>query len=100
MRLVLCNCNPESAEQIARHVITERLVASVTSVPGVQRMYRQEDQIRVQHDTMLLMQTLPERLQALTEALVSLTSPDMPAIVSLAIFEANDPYMRWVEANL
>ncbi|HEY0603509.1 MAG TPA: divalent cation tolerance protein CutA [Herpetosiphonaceae bacterium] len=100
MRFVLCNCNPDSAEAIARQVIEKRLVASVNAVPGVQRMYRDADQIRSQRDTLLLMQTLPERLQALTEELVSLTAPDMPAIVSLTIFEANDPYMRWIEANL
>lgn len=100
MRLVLCNCKPELAEQIVRHVLIERLVASVTAVPGVQRMFLHEGEIHSQVDTLLMMQTVEQQVQPLIDELIRLSANDTPPVLALSIYEANAPYMRWAKENL
>jgi periplasmic divalent cation tolerance protein len=91
---------PEMAEEIAREVIEKNLAASVTAVPGVRRMYKQDSEIKIQQDTLLLIQTLKGKLQELTDFIASVQFPNMPAIIALSITEGNKLYMKWAEENL
>jgi periplasmic divalent cation tolerance protein len=100
MRLVLCNCPPEVADEIGREVIDKGLAAYVNAVPGIKRTYRREDELCVQEETMLMIQTLTDRLQDLIDTIIKIHPSDLPAIISLSIYEGNESYMTWVEENL
>ncbi len=96
MRLVLCNCAPKDAQNIARHLVEHRLAACVNILPGVRSVYRWQGELCEDEETTLLIKTRQERLEALQEALVEIHPYDVPEIIALPIKEGHAPYLQWV----
>lgn len=100
MNLVLCNCDPAEADALARAVVEEGLAACVNALPGVVSTYVWEGAIQRETETTLLIKTVPERVDALSERLRALHSYDTPEILVLDVDAArSDPrYVAWVRA--
>ena len=96
MRLVLCNCPPDAADKIARHLVEQRLAACVNALPHVTSTYRWEGRVCVEAETTLLIKTVDTRLDELTRAIVALHPASVPEIIALPITEGHDPYLQWV----
>lgn len=96
MRLVLCNCPPDSADGLARAVVEARLAACVNVLPQVRSVYRWEGEVCVDEEVTLLIKTTASRLSALTEALVEAHPYDVPEVIALPITEGHQPYLDWV----
>jgi len=100
MRLVLCNCPPDVADKIAHQVLEKGLAACVNTVPKVRRTLRQEDELCVREETMLLIQTLDSQFDKLFDTLVEIHPFEPPAIISLTISGGNGSYMKWIGDKL
>ena len=100
MRLVICNCPPESAEDIAKEVMKVGLAAAVSAVEGVTRHFRDGDNVRSQKDSLLFIHTVEERFQELAELVAKMQPGSMPEIITLEIFEGEGNYIDWAEEHL
>ena len=102
MVVVLCNCSPAEAPDLARALVVEGLAACVNILPGVRSVYVWQGELCEDEESTLLLKTPPERLEALSERIRLLHSYDTPEIVVLPVdVEASDPrYVAWVRGIL
>jgi periplasmic divalent cation tolerance protein len=96
MRVVLCNCPPDVAGEIAKAVVERRLAACVNAIPGVVSTYLWEGKLCVDEETTLLIKTRVELIDELCDALVELHPHDVPEVIALPILEGHKPYLDWV----
>lgn len=101
VRIVLTTAdNPREAGQLARTLVEERLAACATLIPAVQSFYHWEGQIETSTETLLLLKTGPEQLEALEARLHQLHSYQTPEFLVLGVEGVSHPYLDWLTASL
>ena len=96
-RLMLCTCpDQETALGLAESLVSERLAACVSLVPGLTSVYRWEGQIQRDSEVLLLIKTLEERVGALGARLRQLHPYEVPEIIALPVTEGLNDYLSWV----
>ncbi len=98
-RLVLCNCPPERAAEIAEKVVEERLAACVNILPGVESVYRWKGEICRDRESTLLMKTRASLVEALTRRIVELHPYEVPEVISIVLAggEGEQRYFDWID---
>jgi periplasmic divalent cation tolerance protein len=101
MRVVLCTCPPESAAEIARTVVGERLAACVNILPTVRSVYRWKGELCDDSESLLIIKTTADRLDELTRRLLACHPYDVPEVIALPIHEGegNPDYLAWLAAE-
>lgn len=99
MRVVMCNCPPAKAAEIARALVEERLAACVNVVPGVVSFYRWQGSLCEDAESTLWIKTADDRFEALRDRLTELHPYTVPEIVALPVVDVNAAYAAWVEEN-
>lgn len=100
-RLVLTTTSDaEEAGRIARVLVEEGLIACATMVPGAQSIYRWEGKVESASETLMLMKTGPEQLEALEARLHALHSYKTPEFLVLSVDAGSRDYLDWLDANL
>ena len=100
-RIVLTTAaNPEEAGRLARILVEERLAACVTLIPAVQSIYRWQGEIESATETMLLLKTGAEQLEALEIRLHQLHSYQTPEFLVLSIEAGSSSYLDWLRSSL
>jgi periplasmic divalent cation tolerance protein len=100
-RIVLTTAaSPEEAGRLGRTLVEERLAACVTLIPGVESIYRWEGQIETSSETLLLLKTGPEQLEALETRLHELHSYQTPEFLVLPVESGSSGYLGWLHTNL
>lgn len=101
MRVILCNCPPAVAADVARALVEQRLAACVNLLPGVRSLYAWQGEICDEAEVTLVIKAPAARLDALREALLRLHPYEVPEIVALAVDVAasHAPYVEWVRAT-
>lgn len=95
--LILCTCpDADSATTISRTLVEERLAACVNRIPGLTSVYRWQGQIREEGETLLLIKTVREHLEALRARLVELHPYELPEVIALEISDADASYLDWL----
>lgn len=87
------------AEQLARTLIEERLVACVNVLPPMQSVYRWQGRVEQASERQLIMKTTGARVEALKTRLVELHPYDVPEILVLPISDGGGSYLRWIDEN-
>jgi periplasmic divalent cation tolerance protein len=101
IRIVLTTCaSPGHASKLARALVEERLVACATMIPAVESIYHWEGQIETSTETLLLMKTGPEKLEALEARLHELHSYQTPEFVVLGVEAVSQRYLDWLTGCL
>ncbi len=101
MVVVLCNCPPEDAPELARTLVAERLAACINLLSGVRSFYVWEGTLCDDAETTLLIKVRSEGVEALSKRIRELHRYTTPEIVVLPVdVEASDPaYVAWVRAT-
>lgn len=101
MRVVLCNCSPGEARDLARTLVEEGLAACVNVLPGVTSFYVWEGVLAEDHETTLVIKVAADKVPALSARIKALHSYDLPEIVALDVdMAASDAdYVRWVQGG-
>jgi len=89
----------EEAERIARALLEEHLIACANMVPGIRSLYRWQGRLNNDQETLLLCKTREALFPRLAERVKALHSYEVPEIISLALRQGWDPYLRWVETE-
>ena len=92
--------NPEKAAEIARILVEERLAACVNIVPAVRSIYRWQDGIQDETETLAIAKTTAERAEALHGRLIKLHPYERPEVIALPVSGGHAPYLAWVAASV
>ena len=91
---------PEKAAEIARILVEEKLAACVNLVPGLRSIYRWNDAVSDDAETLAIIKTTAARRDALAERLVALHPYEVPELLELPVRGGHAPYLAWVAASV
>ena len=98
--LVVCSHpDPAAAETLAVALIEARLAACVNVLPGMRSVYRWQGGIESTQETLLLIKTTTDRLDALKESIVMTHPYAVPEILALPVDCGLDRYLDWVRTE-
>ncbi len=95
-RVVYVTAAPHEAPDLARALVERRVAACVNLVPGVRSFYRWESEVHDDPETLMIIKTTADRLEALKAAVIELHSYDVPEFIVLPITSAHEPYAAWL----
>jgi periplasmic divalent cation tolerance protein len=97
--LVLSTCPAKDAARLAQLLVEEGLAACVNVVEKVESFYVWEGKLNRDAESLLLIKTAPERLEALTAGLLQNHPYEVPEVVALPVLGGNDRYLEWVASS-
>ncbi|WP_109486944.1 divalent-cation tolerance protein CutA [Occallatibacter savannae] len=90
----------EEANKLGRTLVEERLVACATLLPVVQSIYHWNAQIQSAPETMVLLKTSTEKLDALEKRLKELHSYRLPEFLVIPVESGSAAYLEWMFGTL
>ena len=98
--LCLSTCpDAETAGQIARALVEERLAACVNRVPGLVSTYRWQGRMQNDAEVLLVIKTTRARFDALRDRLLDLSPYTTPELIALDIVDGSAAYLDWIHAE-
>jgi periplasmic divalent cation tolerance protein len=99
--LILCTFpNPEQARQIGTVLVERQLAACVNLIPGIESIYRWQDQVESQTEVLAIFKTRAAGYPALQRALEELHPYEVPEILAISPEAVAGPYRSWVLNNV
>jgi periplasmic divalent cation tolerance protein len=99
--LALSTCpNEVTAQQIAEHLVNERLATCVNRLPGMQSTYVWNGQLQNDSETLLMIKTTAARIPELEARLKALHPYELPELVVLPVTGGNEAYLEWVRQGV
>jgi len=92
--------NLAEAKKISEKLVSERLAACVSSVPGAKSVYHWKGKIERADEVLLIAKTSKQKLDQLICRIKRLHSYDVPEILALKVERGCSEYLRWVEESL
>lgn len=92
--------SPRDASRIGRTLVEERLAACATILPGVESIYHWQGAVETATETMLLLKTVPDQLEALQTRLLELHTYDVPEFLVLRVESGSAGYLDWLRTTL
>jgi periplasmic divalent cation tolerance protein len=86
----------DEANKLGRTLVEERLVACATLLPVVQSIYYWKDQLQSAPETMILLKTSTDKLEALEARLRELHSYRVPEFLVLPVEHGSAAYLEWM----
>jgi len=86
----------DEANKLGRTLVEERLVACATLLPVVQSIYYWKDQLQSAPETMILLKTSTDKLEALEARLRELHSYRVPEFLVLPVEHGSTAYLEWM----
>jgi periplasmic divalent cation tolerance protein len=95
--LVLSTCPQSEAPRLARLLVEGGYAACVNVLEKVESFYFWEGKLCQDAESLLLVKTAPDRLPALTSALLGAHPYQVPEVIALEVAAGNPRYLAWVE---
>ncbi len=86
----------EVAEQIAHHVVEERLAACVNIISDITSVYKWKGALERATESLMVIKTTRERLPQLIERIKELHTYELPEVIALPIEDGHPPYLEWI----
>jgi periplasmic divalent cation tolerance protein len=86
----------ERAAEVTRALVDAQLAACANLVPGVRSIYRWQGVVEEATETLAIIKTTSELLDALCTQLVELHPYEVPEVVALPVVGGHAPYLAWV----
>ena len=86
----------DEANKLGRALVEERLVACATLLPVVQSIYHLDDQLQSAPETMVMLKTTTDKLEALEARLHQLHTYRVPEFLVLPVEYGSKSYMDWM----
>jgi len=101
LKLVFVTCpSIEKAREIASVVVTEKLAACVNILAAVESLYFWEGALQRDTETLLIIKSVQEKLEALKQRVFELHPYQTPEFVAISSSEVSEKYERWVKDYL
>jgi len=97
-QIILCTCpDKDTAEKIARLLITEKLAACINILPGITSIYLWHEQIESAQEQLLLIKANKTGYQAI-ETMIKKHHPyELPEIIAVPIENGLPEYLQWID---
>lgn len=96
LRVVMCTCPPDAAERLARGLVEQRLAACVNVLPRIRSIYRWQDAVSDDEETLLIVKTRAAAFDALRDWLLRAHPYEVPEIIALPVTDGAPDYLAWV----
>lgn len=87
----------ETALRTGRAFLEQRLVACVNIMPQAKSMYWWADEIQQETEVVMLAKTVSDLFEGLKACVLGLHPYEVPCIVSLALDQGHEPFLRWID---
>lgn len=95
--LCFCTCpDLDGARALGQALVEERLVACAQLLPGVESIYRWEDDVQNAGEVLLILKTTRAGFERLQARLVALHPYDVPELVAVPAVAGLPAYLHWV----
>jgi periplasmic divalent cation tolerance protein len=99
--VVLCTCpEGDAAGDIARALVEDGLAACVNRLPGVVSNFHWQGRVEEERETLLLIKSTPERLEALSARIKALHPYELPEVVAVPVTGGLAGYLDWVRSSV
>jgi len=99
--LIMVTCGGrDDAERLGEALVVEHLAACCSVVPTVHSFYYWDDQLRREHEALLLVKTLESQAARVEEYVRTHHSYELPEILQVAIDGGSSAYLSWMEAQV
>ncbi|MGD2056483.1 MAG: divalent-cation tolerance protein CutA [Gammaproteobacteria bacterium] len=100
-QLVLCSVpDRDTATHLARTLVTERLAACVTIVPGVSSVYRWEGAVEESDELLLLIKTCGTVFDPLKSCICARHPYELPEIIAVPLEDGLREYLDWIATSI
>lgn len=100
-QLLLTTCGDmESAEKLAEVLLTRRLAACVTILPGGRSLYVWQGVMQRETEQVLLIKSRADRFEALRDALLTVHPYELPELIAVPIQTGLEAYLGWIDQQL
>ena len=95
--LVYCTCPSDAvAGELGRALVSEKLAACVTVLPGVRSIYRWRDELEEEVEVLLMIKTRKSSFEALRKGILKRHPYELPEIVAVALADGHHAYLDWI----
>jgi len=94
--MIVCTCPHESATEIARQIVHQKLAACVNIVPSVQSIYRWHDAVEETKEALLMIKTTSNCYDTLEQEIFKLHPYENPEILAMPIAQGSELYLQWL----
>ena len=99
LSVILTSCPPAAAQGIADALIESRTAACVSAIPGVLSTYRWQGTIHRDAETLLMIKTTRDQVEACMAALRDVHPYSVPEMVELPAERVWEAYLDWATAQ-
>ncbi len=99
--LVLCTCpDQDTAQNIANHLVDNKLAACVNILPGVISVYRWQGNRESTQEHLLLIKTIQKAYNELEKTLCELHPYELPEVIAVPIQNGLTAYLEWINQQI
>ena len=98
-QIILCTCpDQDTAEKLARLLVSDRLAACVNILPGLSSIYLWQGQITSAQEYLLLIKADKSAYQAIETSLKIHHPYELPEIIAVPIENGLPEYLHWIDS--
>ncbi len=99
IQLILCTCpDRNTAENIARLLVTDGLAACVNIVPNLVSIYTWQGQVESAEECLLLIKAREDNYPAIETAIRCHHPYDLPEIIAVPVQQGLPEYLHWINS--
>jgi periplasmic divalent cation tolerance protein len=100
-QLILCTCpDQNSAETIAKQLVSQQLAACVNIMPGLTSVYQWQGEIETAQEHLLMIKSQQQQFAAIETAIKAIHPYQLPEIIAVAIEQGSADYLKWIDSCL
>jgi adenylate kinase len=98
VNLVFVTCPPDRANEIASHLLTQRVCACVSIVPAVTSRYWWEGSLESAEESLLIVKCDAELVDTVVEKVKEVHPYQVPEVIAIGVEGGNRDYLDWVKS--
>ena len=95
--LVFVTCPPEHAPALAKSLVASRLAACVNILPKIGSVYRWQDEVQQDEESMLMIKTSRARYAALEQSVREQHPYELPEVLAVGVEAGLPGYLDWIK---
>ncbi|NOQ34499.1 MAG: divalent cation tolerance protein CutA [Methylococcaceae bacterium] len=100
-QIIFCTCpDHNSANEIATHLVTEKLAACVNILPAVTSVYEWQGKIESAQEQLLLIKSHDDFYARIETEIINLHPYELPEVVAVPMEHASPQYLQWINSCL
>jgi len=86
----------DTAAQVARSVVGEKLAACANILPGLRSIYRWQGKIQDEKEVLVLLKTQKSQFARLKARILELHPYEVPEVLAIPVEQGHQAYLEWI----